>query len=232
MTTTIRAFIVISAVLHIGAVAALYDPLPDAGSASPSLRVSIVRTQPETASDSAKAAAAPSPQKEASVTKSELAVAPKPAPAKAQPVKPVKAAVTNRSAANGKPDNDRSDTLRNIPRVNTDKGEQMFVSIQKPSARQTDEAGNVLRRLFTAHFNYPPLARRKGWQGEVRLGLRLESDGRLTHIRIVQSSGFAVLDNSAIKTARKVERVPDAARWLRGEWFDMVLPVQYQLNGS
>jgi protein TonB len=222
-----RGFIAISAILHAGAIATLYDPLPNAGGASPSLRVSLVRTQVAAPSSGAQAAT-PSPQKEMAVAKAEAVVATVPAPAKTPPVK-----LTQRHPGKPRqPDNERSGTPVSTTRPAREHSEQMSAGIRKPSATQTAEAGYVLRRLFAAHFNYPPLARRKGWQGEVRLGVRLEPDGRLTHIRIVQSSGFSVLDNSAIKTAMKVERAPDAARWLQGEWFDMVLPVRYQLNGG
>jgi protein TonB len=92
------------------------------------------------------------------------------------------------------------------------------------------EATSELRKLLSANFSYPPLARKRGWEGEVRLGLRLEPDGRVTHIHIVKSSGFAILDKSALNSAQELGLAPAAARWLRGDWFDLILPVRYQLN--
>jgi protein TonB len=109
-------------------------------------------------------------------------------------------------------------------------GKPAVADAVQEAAAKTAEATSELRKMFSANFTYPPLARRRGWEGEVRLGLRLEPDGRLTHIHIVKSSGFAILDTSALKTARGLGLAPAAARWLQGEWFDMILPVRYQLN--
>lgn len=50
---------------------------------------------------------------------------------------------------------------------------------------------------------YPGLARRMGQEGEVRLDVRVGIDGKVTEIRLRQSSGSALLDRTAIDTVRK-----------------------------
>ena len=87
----------------------------------------------------------------------------------------------------------------------------------------------ALRLRLAEHFRYPPLARRRGWEGTVRLGLRIEPDGRLTRVRVLAGSGYAVLDRAAARALERVGRVPEAAGWLEGRPFDMVLPVEYRL---
>ena len=87
----------------------------------------------------------------------------------------------------------------------------------------------ALRLRLAEHFRYPPLARRRGWEGTVRLGLRIEPDGRLTRVRVLASSGYGVLDRAAVRALARVGRVPEAAGWLGGRPFDMVLPVEYRL---
>ena len=87
----------------------------------------------------------------------------------------------------------------------------------------------ALRLRLAEHFRYPPLARRRGWEGTVRLGLRIEPDGRLTRVRVLAGSGYAVLDRAAARALERVGRVPEAAGWLGGRPFDMVLPVEYRL---
>jgi TonB family protein len=79
------------------------------------------------------------------------------------------------------------------------------------------------------HFHYPRLAQRHGWQGEVTLALRVEADGQLSHVRVTQSSGYAILDEAATTALEKIARLEQAAAWLHGAHFDMVLPVRYQL---
>src|SRR3569623_1826873 len=51
-----------------------------------------------------------------------------------------------------------------------------------------------LRDALAARFVYPALARREGWQGEGKVGVRVNADGRLSDIHLVASSGHAVLD--------------------------------------
>lgn len=85
-----------------------------------------------------------------------------------------------------------------------------------------------LEQAFAVHFYYPALARRKGWEGDVTLALRVEIDGRLTGIHIVNSSGHRVLDNAAIDSLSRARalRLPGGA--LDGG-LDMLLPVRYRL---
>ncbi|MFO1300878.1 MAG: TonB family protein [Burkholderiaceae bacterium] len=50
---------------------------------------------------------------------------------------------------------------------------------------------------------YPGMARRLGDQGEVRLDVHVGADGRVTEVRLKQSSGSTLLDRTAIDTVRK-----------------------------
>jgi protein TonB len=85
-----------------------------------------------------------------------------------------------------------------------------------------------LKEAFTVHFYYPMLARRKGWEGEVTLALRVETDGRLTGIHIVGSSGHRVLDNAAIDSLSRARALQLPGGALDGS-VDMLLPVHYRL---
>jgi TonB family protein len=90
----------------------------------------------------------------------------------------------------------------------------------------------VQSRLLTdlaRHFQYPLIARQHGWEGTVLLGLRVESDGHLQKLRIERSSGYAVLDHSALNSLSRVGRVAEASGWLNGRGMDMQLPVIYRL---
>ncbi|MCO5106492.1 MAG: TonB family protein [Burkholderiaceae bacterium] len=50
---------------------------------------------------------------------------------------------------------------------------------------------------------YPGMARRMGDQGEVRLDVHVGVDGRVTEVRLRQSSGSTLLDRTAIETVKK-----------------------------
>ena len=82
--------------------------------------------------------------------------------------------------------------------------------------------------LITRQLSYPAIARRKGWQGVVKLKLHIESDGRISGLHIDETSGYTVLDKAALQSLQ-LANVPDAAQWLQGETRDIVVPVEYRL---
>lgn len=88
--------------------------------------------------------------------------------------------------------------------------------------------GDLQTRL-SRYLVYPPLARQRGWEGTVLLGLRVESDGRVGKIRIERSSGYAVLDHSALDSLTRLGQLAEASAWLNGRGLDMQLPVIYRL---
>lgn len=101
---------------------------------------------------------------------------------------------------------------------------------------QTEEKTRmVAQRLnlaFSKHFTYPRLAQRNGWQGMVKLGLRIEPNGQLSRIRVVSTSGFPVLDQAALETLHRISTLQGVDPWLNGTPFDTVLPVEYRLLGG
>jgi protein TonB len=70
---------------------------------------------------------------------------------------------------------------------------------------------------------YPAMARRLGDQGEVRLDVHVSSDGKVLEVRLSQSSGSKLLDQTAIETVKKWRFVPatvdgkPVAEWYR-DW--------------
>ena len=103
-----------------------------------------------------------------------------------------------------------------------------------PETRTT--AGSALTaQLHDAmlpYFHYPLLARRRGWEGTVRVGLRISADGKISQLRIVETSHHAVLDEAAIECLRKVRQMPGTLAWMDGRDSDIVLPVEYRLTDS
>lgn len=104
-----------------------------------------------------------------------------------------------------------------------------------PNTINTSEAARALIRGhletdLSRYFSYPPIARQRGWQGHVRVAFTVQADGQLTDARITHSSGYHVLDASALEALRRVGRLPQAREWLQGEALAMELPVIYRLE--
>ena len=71
---------------------------------------------------------------------------------------------------------------------------------------------------------YPLLARRQRWQGRALIAFRLRKNGAVSELRIVSSSGFPVLDESALDAVRTAS-LPAGATDL-----SIAMPVVFQLR--
>ncbi|MDW7645888.1 MAG: energy transducer TonB [Desulfuromonadales bacterium] len=78
---------------------------------------------------------------------------------------------------------------------------------------------------------YPRLARERGWQGEVLLRARVSRGGRVLHVQVEESSGYALLDRAAVK-AVKSWRFRPAHRGDHAVEAEVRLPVRFQLQSS
>ena len=80
--------------------------------------------------------------------------------------------------------------------------------------------------------HYPRIAIRNSWHGQVDLAIRVQANGELGKIYVIQSSGYNLLDKAAIKSVQQVAVLPDAGYWLNGQPIDVILPVIYQLSDN
>ncbi|NQY89926.1 MAG: energy transducer TonB [Colwellia sp.] len=66
----------------------------------------------------------------------------------------------------------------------------------------------VARYLYNPAPVYPRFARKRGWQGKVQLNLLISRVGEVSKIKLLKSSGYKLLDNSAITTLQQWRFVP------------------------
>ncbi len=97
------------------------------------------------------------------------------------------------------------------------------------SAQLRNRISNALTRRLRAQFNYPWLARKRGWQGHVTLSLRIEQDGQLSHIQVARTSGHRILDNSALHSATRIGALTEVAGLMHGQSLELMIPVYYRL---
>ncbi|WP_210395391.1 energy transducer TonB [Motiliproteus sediminis] len=86
-------------------------------------------------------------------------------------------------------------------------------------------AGRQLLAALQDHFSYPLRARRKGWEGDVLLGVDLDEGGMIAEVRLLASSGYGALDRAAMASMRAVGALERslAAR------LTVEVPVRYRL---
>ncbi len=70
---------------------------------------------------------------------------------------------------------------------------------------------------------YPVIAREQGIQGVVNLRFTLTPSGAVEKVEIVQSSGYAVLDDASIRTVYRAAPLPYLAGWI-------TVPIAYVLH--
>ncbi len=101
-----------------------------------------------------------------------------------------------------------------------------------PTTASTSSTDTILHhklnQAFSPYFQYPRLARKRGWQGTVELGLHISSSGKLSNIRVMQSSGYRVLDLAAIKSLQQLGTLPEMESWLT-QGYSGVFPIRYEL---
>ncbi len=104
-----------------------------------------------------------------------------------------------------------------------------------PNAQSGLPGQRMVRLILDAlvpYFRYPLLAREEGWQGRVTIRLRIGPHGRLSRMRIADSSGYTVLDQAALRSMEQVSRLPPDTFALGGTPFDVLVPIVYRLTDS
>ena len=76
---------------------------------------------------------------------------------------------------------------------------------------------------------YPRIARRRGWEGEVLLQVRVSVTGEVLSIRIERSSGHSILDQTALNTVRDW-LFQAASRHDKAVETEITLPIRFELQ--
>ena len=79
---------------------------------------------------------------------------------------------------------------------------------------------------------YPLVARRLGIEGVVLLEVVVAADGRAADVRVARSSGFAPLDESALRTVREQWRFVPARRGGAAVETTVTVPIRFRLDGA
>jgi protein TonB len=106
------------------------------------------------------------------------------------------------------------------------------VPVQSSSLKVSERVSAALQSKLAESFEYPWLARKRGWQGLVTLSLHIEPDGMLSQWKVARTSGYSLLDRSALRAAKRIVRLPQADRLLNGRSLTLSIPVRYRLVDS
>lgn len=93
----------------------------------------------------------------------------------------------------------------------------------------SERVSAALQNQLAEAFVYPWLARKRGWQGLVTLSLHVAEDGALSRWKVVRTSGYRLLDHSALQAAQRIGRLQQAEQLLNGQSLNLSIPVRYRL---
>jgi len=82
-----------------------------------------------------------------------------------------------------------------------------------------------IKKLIQQNLTYPHAAKKAGWAGKVMVSFIILESGRTDSIRILNSSGYSILDNNVIKTIKEVSPFPKPP--VKAE---LHMPIIYQLE--
>jgi len=110
------------------------------------------------------------------------------------------------------------------------------VSINLPSVR--DDAiqdpvlkySKLIQQRILENLIYPVPAKEAGFQGTVKLSLKLSPQGYLLDAKIKDTSNYRVLDDAALKTAQKTSPYPPFPPEIKEKEFWVDIPIIYQLE--
>lgn len=87
----------------------------------------------------------------------------------------------------------------------------------------------VVLRIAKAKL-YPSAARKNGVEGEVRVKFTIDRYGTVIAHEVADSSGFALLDQAALKVFDDVGKLPTPPAHLAGDSFSLVIPLNYRIK--
>lgn len=89
---------------------------------------------------------------------------------------------------------------------------------------------SLLEKEIIRHKTYPRIATMRGWQGEAIIELQLDANGKPSSVKVQTSSGYEVLDQTAIEMVRKTVAATQLPDILRGSISTFLVPVSFRLQ--
>lgn len=102
---------------------------------------------------------------------------------------------------------------------------------QQPLAQQAmPPYASILLDWLGRHRDYPRAARLRRQEGMPRIGITLDNSGRILALTLVESSGFALLDEAALGMARRAAPFPPPQLPRGTDRATFIVPVQFALQ--
>ncbi|MBT7307316.1 MAG: energy transducer TonB, partial [Gammaproteobacteria bacterium] len=102
---------------------------------------------------------------------------------------------------------------------------------QPPSETQSRAmVYRLIQAELVRHFQYPRLARRRGWEGTTHIEFIVEPSGKITQIRVKKGSQHGLLNRSAVDTLSRINRLKQIVPGFITAPIRMEVPIIYRLQ--
>lgn len=121
-----------------------------------------------------------------------------------------------------------------LPRPRTATASARTPAMQRPEVGESLLRNQLLGQLQTVlarYLIYPPVARKRGWEGTVIVSLRVTPEGALKDIQLARSSGYDVLDRSALRALGRIPRIDFVGVAAHHTALQLRIPIRYKLTG-
>jgi len=102
--------------------------------------------------------------------------------------------------------------------------------VDEASLDPTVRYAQLVQRRILDNLTYPVAGKDAGFQGMVKLSLKLSYKGELLEAKIKESSGYKILDDNALRTAGSISAYPPFPPLVKAEDLWIEVPISYKLN--
>ena len=137
-----------------------------------------------------------------------------------------------RNVANKKPTPIAKPATRQLAKAENINAQQSTETKQQQTQRSQNAVRGNIQSHLSQYLSYPEFARRKGWQGIVIVTLKVNESGHLKDIRVNSSSGFDILDNTALEALHKLNSIEIKREFKLALNTQLEIPIHFKLQGS
>jgi periplasmic protein TonB len=104
------------------------------------------------------------------------------------------------------------------------------IDIPDPDDEEMMRYQDMIKQRIQAHRRYPSWARKQKYEGVSHIKFTLLSNGMVNDVKLIQSSGYAILDKEAIKTINRATPFKSIPHELHCQSIEMDVALVFQLQ--
>lgn len=105
-----------------------------------------------------------------------------------------------------------------------------IASVVEPSSSDIQNYVRSVKSRISKQVYYPREARDAGWEGILKLGILISSDGNLKEVSVVRSSGYKILDDAGQRAVKKAAPFTPIPEPLKLRQLRIEIPIVYNKN--